>query len=141
MLKMLLLIITAMNKKSVNFSLAILLAGAAILNFQGISAGTSEKLLKSKGIVTKADLPRILSETVDYPSQAMYRELQGTVKVLAVIEPNGKVSGVRILEDIGGNCAGEVSRTIRKMHFIPYMENGIAIKHALVVSVNFKLEK
>jgi TonB family protein len=130
-----------MNKKKVNFSLAIILAGAAILNFQAISAGTPEKAVKNREIVKKADLPKILSENITYPSQAMYRELQGTVRVLAVIEPDGSVSGIRILEDIGGNCAEEVSRVIRKMHFMPYMENGVAAKHALAVKVNFKLEK
>jgi TonB family protein len=130
-----------MNKKSVNFRLAILLAGVAFLNFQAISAGTLEKALKNRETVKKADLSRVLSETIAYPSEAMYRELQGTVKVLAVIEPDGSVSGVRILEDIGGNCAKEVSRAVRKIHFMPFLENGTPARHALVVNVDFKLSE
>jgi TonB family protein len=130
-----------MKNKSVNFSLAILLAGICLFNFQAISARTNEKSAKNREIVNKADLPEVLSKTITYPSAAVYRELQGTVKVLAVIEADGSVSGLRILEDIGGNCAAEVSRAIRNIHFTPYTENGIAVAHALVVNVNFKLEK
>jgi TonB family protein len=130
-----------MRNKSVNFSLAILLAGFCLLNFQAISARTNVKSSKNREMVNKADLPKILSEKITYPSNAVYRELQGTVKVLAVIEADGSVSGLKILEDIGGDCASEVARAIRKIHFTPYTENGIAVTHALIVNVNFKLEK
>jgi TonB family protein len=130
-----------MNKKSFNFGLAVLLAGISFLNFQVVSAGIPEKALKNREVVKKADLSHILNKTIDYPSAAMYRELQGTVKVLAVIEADGSVSGIKILKDIGGNCADEVTRAIRKIHFTPFLENGIATRHALVVNVNFTLEK
>ena len=130
-----------MKTKSANYILAIMLATVAVLNFQAISARTPEKLLKSREIVKKSNIPAVLSENISYPAEAINRELQGTVKVMAVVEPDGSVSGIRILEDIGGNCANEVSRAIRKLHFAPLIENGTATRYALIVNVNFKLEK
>lgn len=124
-----------------NYILAIILAIVAILNVQAVSAGTPGKHLRSKEAVKNADISSVLSEKIVYPEEAINRELQGTVKVLAVIEPDGNVSGVRILEDIGGSCAKEVSRAIRKIHFTPLVENGIATRYALVVKVNFTLHK
>ena len=130
-----------MKNKCNNLILAVILASVAVLNFQAISARTPVKILKGREVVKGADLSTVLSETITYPTEAIYRELQGTVKVLAVIEPDGSVSGIRILQDIGGSCAKEVSRAIRKIHFTPFMENGIPTRHALIVNVNFSLKQ
>lgn len=130
-----------MKTKSSNYILAIILAAVAVLNFQAISASSPEKIVKGREIVKKSSIPAVLKENIAYPAEAINRELQGTVKVLAVVEPDGSVSGIRVLEDIGGNCAGEVSRAIRKLHFTPLTENGTATRYALIVNVNFKLEK
>ena len=130
-----------MKTKNFSLILAVILASVAVLNFQAISAGTSDKLSKNKGAVNTAELSRTLSNSIAYPSEAIDKDLQGTVKVLAVIEPDGRVSGVRILQDIGGTCAKEVTRAICKIHFTPYVENGIASRYALVVNVNFRLHE
>ena len=130
-----------MKNKGINFSLAIILASAAVLNFQAVSAKASVILTTGNEVVKESDLSRVLKEAITYPAEAINRELQGTVKVLAVIEPDGSVSGIRILQDIGGSCAKEVSRAIRKIQFMPFMENGIPTRHALVVNVKFSLKK
>jgi len=130
-----------MKKRSAKYIMAIMLAIVAVLNFQAISATTPGKLFKTREVVKKEDLSRVLSETITYPAEAINREMQGTVKVLAVIEPDGSVSGIRIVEDLGGICAKEVSRAIRKIHFAPKMENGVATRYALIVNVNFMLKK
>ena len=67
--------------------------------------------------------------------------MQGTVKVLAVGRPDGNVSGIRILEDLGGICAKKGIQGHPENSFAPKMENGIAIQYALVVNVNFMLKK
>jgi TonB family protein len=130
-----------MKANNSRYFVAIMLATAAMLNIQAVSARTPEKLFKSREAVKKADLPAVLSENINYPAEAIHRKLQGIVKVMAVIEPDGTVSGIRIMQDIGGSCADEVSRTIRKMRFDPLIENGVATRYALVLKVNFKLEK
>jgi TonB family protein len=130
-----------MKTKSFSLILGVVLASLAVLNFQAISARTPDKLSKNKEAVKKAELNRVLSKSIIYPSEAISNDLQGTVKVLAVIEPDGRVSGVRILQDIGGNCAKEVTRAICKLHFTPYVENGIASQYALIVNVNFRLHE
>lgn len=130
-----------MKNKTSKLMLAILIASAAVLNFQAVSASTNGNLFNNKETVKNADLPVVLKKTINYPAEAMDKELQGTVKVLAVIEPDGSVSGIRILQDIGGNCAKEVSRAVSKIHFEPFLENGVASRHALILNVNFKLRK
>jgi TonB family protein len=130
-----------MKSNSAKFIVAILLATVAIPDFQAVASVTPEKPFIGREPVKKADISAVLSEAITYPDEAVKMQLQGTVKVLAVIEPDGSVSGTRILDDIGGDCAKEVSKVIRKMRFVPYLENGIATKYALVVKVNFKLLK
>jgi TonB family protein len=130
-----------MKTKHSNYILAIIIATVAVLNFQALSASTPGKHSNNREIVKRSNIPAVLSENICYPAEAINRELQGTVRVMAVVEPDGSVSGIRIVEDIGGNCAKEVSRAIRKLHFSPLVENGIATRYALIVNVNFKLEK
>jgi outer membrane biosynthesis protein TonB len=130
-----------MKTKGLFLILAVVLTGITVLNIQSVSASTSDKMSKKRVAVRKADLNRILTSSISYPSDAVKQDLQGTFKVLAVIEPDGRVSGVRILQDIGGTCAREVSRAVCSLQYSPYYENGIATRYALVVKVNFRLHE
>jgi len=58
---------------------------------------------------------RFLQENIEYPTMARESGIQGTVYVTFVVEPNGSVSGVRILRGIGGGCDEEAIRVIKAM--------------------------
>ena len=63
------------------------------------------------------DVARIkfLQKNIEYPQMARESGIQGTVYVTFVVEPNGSVSGVRILRGIGGGCDEEAIRVIKAM--------------------------
>jgi protein TonB len=58
---------------------------------------------------------KFLQENIKYPQMARESGIQGTVYVTFVVEPNGKVSDVRVLRGIGGGCDEEAVRVIQSM--------------------------
>ncbi len=58
---------------------------------------------------------RFLAENIRYPQMARESGIQGTVFVTFVVEPNGNVSGVRVLRGIGGGCDEEALRVVNLM--------------------------
>ena len=58
---------------------------------------------------------KFLSENVKYPTMARESNVQGTVFVTFVVEPDGSVSNVKLLRGIGGGCDEEAMRVVKSM--------------------------
>ena len=56
-----------------------------------------------------------LFRNIKYPVEAKKADIQGRVFVTFVVEKDGRITGERILRDIGGGCGEEVLRVIRTM--------------------------
>lgn len=56
-----------------------------------------------------------LRRHVNYPKEAVDKGIHGTIVVVFVIEPDGSVSNVKILQGIGGGCDEEAARVTREM--------------------------
>jgi protein TonB len=63
----------------------------------------------------EAKLMEYLQRNIQYPPIARESNIQGTVFVTFVVEPDGSVSNVRILRGIGGGCDEEAMRVVRNM--------------------------
>lgn len=63
------------------------------------------------------DIARLkyLAENIKYPQMARESGVQGMVYVTFVVEPDGRISNVRILRGIGGGCDEEAVRVIKAM--------------------------
>ncbi|MDO8971998.1 MAG: energy transducer TonB, partial [Saprospiraceae bacterium] len=56
----------------------------------------------------------ILANNIRYPEEARINNLQGSVVVSCVIEPNsGRMTNLSILKDIGGGCGDEALRVLQ----------------------------
>lgn len=90
---------------------------------------------------------RILAANIRYPADAHDKELQGTVVVTCIIEPQtGKMSQLALLKDIGGGCGEEAIRVLSALEeaglrWQPGMLNGkpVRVRHAL--PIRFRLEE
>ena len=63
----------------------------------------------------EAKLMEYLGKNIQYPPVARESNIQGTVFVTFVVEPDGSVSNVKTLRGIGGGCDEEAMRVVRNM--------------------------
>jgi len=85
------------------------------------------------------ELGSVLQGLINYPQSAIDEGIEGVVKVLCMVEKDGGVSSVVILNDIGANCAEEVCRVVRSVKFKPAMQNGYPRRCTLIIPVVFNL--
>jgi TonB family protein len=70
-----------------------------------------------------------LQETLNYPTLALKRGIEGRVFVTFIIEKNGSISHVRVLRGIGGGCDEEAVRVIQNMpRWVPGKQNGKPVR-------------
>ncbi|MBN2812945.1 MAG: energy transducer TonB [Bacteroidales bacterium] len=86
------------------------------------------------------DLTSTLSELITYPQDAVENGLEGVVKVMCMVEKDGSVSSVVIVEDIGCNCADQVCKALRSVKLKPATHNGEPRRCPMLVQVRFDLE-
>jgi hypothetical protein len=89
----------------------------------------------------------ILANNIRYPEEARINNLQGSVVVSCVIEPNsGRMTNLSILKDIGGGCGEEALRVLQALEaaglrWQPGMTAGkpVRVRHAL--PIRFRLQE
>lgn len=77
-----------------------------------------------------------LAANVEYPRQEREKGIQGIVYLTFVVEPDGRISNVEILEGVNDNLNKEAKRVVRNM---PDWEPGKQRDHAVRVRVNLPI--
>jgi TonB family protein len=85
------------------------------------------------------DLHSFLSNVIDYPALALEEGLEGRVRVVCTIEANGKVSAIKVLDNVDRRLSDAVVQKVKSMTFQPAVQNGFAIRNTLLIPVTFKL--
>jgi TonB family protein len=82
-----------------------------------------------------------LSTILRYPEDAINDEIEGSVYVEIVIDANGSIASLQVLESLGGGCDEEALRAIRTTDkkWIPAQHRGRPVKAAVVLPVTFRL--
>lgn len=62
---------------------------------------------------SEGKLYSILSANIRYPETARTQNLQGAVVVSFVVETNGRITGLKLLRDVGGGCGEEAMRVLK----------------------------
>jgi periplasmic protein TonB len=82
-----------------------------------------------------------LRENMVYPQMARESGIQGIVYVTFVVEPNGTITNVRVLRDIGGGCGDESIRVVKAMpSWTPGKQRGKAVRVQFNLPVKFTLQ-
>jgi len=80
-----------------------------------------------------------LRGSIHYPNSALQSKVQGAVFVQFVVRKTGKVSNVRVLRGIDGECDAEAVRVIKSMpDWIPGRNNGEAVSVMYQIPIMFK---
>jgi protein TonB len=77
----------------------------------------------------------------NYPEASRRRGEQGVVRVELLVDPNGRVVDVRILESSGFSALdAEAVKTVRDWRFRPAQRAGVPVAGSITTAVHFRLE-
>jgi TonB family protein len=77
----------------------------------------------------------------NYPEASRRRGEQGVVRVELLVDPNGRVVDVRVLESSGfGALDAEAVKTVRDWRFRPAQRGGLPVAGSITTAVHFRLE-
>jgi TonB family protein len=83
---------------------------------------------------------RHLSENLTYPTSARMRGIQGTVLVSFIVNTDGSIEGIELVQGIGGGCDEEAIHIIKiSPRWTPGMIKGKAVRTRMKIPVSFKL--
>lgn len=74
-----------------------------------------------------------------FPAEAQEREIQGTVRLSFIVETNGNVSNIIIVNSVGGGCDNEAVRLIQETHWIPGIKNGKYVRSRNMQDITFRI--
>lgn len=83
---------------------------------------------------------RYLSLNLTYPTSARMKGIQGTVLVSFIVNTDGTVDGVELVQGIGGGCNEEAIRIIKgSPRWTPGMMKGQAVRTRMRLPLSFRL--
>lgn len=83
---------------------------------------------------------RHLSENLTYPTSARMKGIQGTVLVSFIVNTDGTIEGIELVQGIGGGCDEEAIRIIKSSPaWTPGMIKGKAVRTRMKIPLRFKL--
>ena len=82
-----------------------------------------------------------VGKNVQYPKEAMEKEISGRVLVGCIVEKDGSVNEVKIVRGIGGGCDEEAVRVVKAMpKWKPGKEKGKPVRVSYMMPIFFKLQ-
>jgi protein TonB len=86
------------------------------------------------------ELEKFVQKNVQYPRIAKEQGIEGRVIVALVIDENGAITDVELIQSIGGGCDEEVIRVLSEMPvWKPTKQDGKNVKAQKIFSFNFQL--
>jgi len=83
---------------------------------------------------------RHLSENLIYPTSARMKGIQGTVLVSFIVNTDGTIEGIELVQGIGGGCDEEAIRIINSSpSWTPGMIKGKAVRTRMKIPIGFRL--
>lgn len=83
---------------------------------------------------------RHLSENLTYPTSARMKGIQGTVLISFIVNTDGTIEGIELVQGIGGGCDEEAIRIIKSSPgWTPGMIKGKAVRTRMKIPLRFKL--
>lgn len=83
------------------------------------------------------NLATYIMNSMEYPVEAKQREITGNVKLSFIVETDGNVSNITIIDHVGGGCDNEAIRLIENTRWIPAVKNGQYVRSRVKQDVTF----
>ena len=112
-----------------------------------LEADTSYKIYEYKQLneVAKpyfadgSNMGKYIAHNLKFPEAAKEREIQGTVRLSFVVETNGNVSNIVVVNSVGGGCDNEAIRLLQETIWLPAEKNGKYVRSANMQDITFNI--
>ena len=82
-----------------------------------------------------------VAKNVQYPKEAMEKEISGRVLVGFIVEKDGSISETEVVKGIGGGCDEEAVRVVKAMpKWKPGKQKGKPVRVHFMLPLTFKLQ-
>lgn len=82
-----------------------------------------------------------VAKNVQYPKEAIEKEIAGRVLVSFIVEKDGSINEVKVMKGIGGGCNEEAVRVISAMpKWKPGKQEGKPVRVSYMMPITFKLQ-
>ena len=112
-----------------------------------LEADTSYKIYEYKQLEEVArpyftdgiNMPQYIQKNLQFPAEAKEREIQGTVRLSFVVETDGSVSNIIVVNSVGGGCDNEAIRLLQETIWIPAEKNGKYVRSTGMQDITFSI--
>ena len=86
-----------------------------------------------------SNMGKYIAHNLKFPDAAKEREIQGTVRLSFVVETDGSVSNIVIVNSVGGGCDNEAIRLIQETIWVPAEKNGKYVRSHNYQDITFNI--
>ena len=112
-----------------------------------LEADTSNKVFEYKQLEEVAkpyfadgkNIGQYFATNLQFPPAAKEREIQGTVRLSFVVEKDGSVSNIVIINSVGGGCDNEAIRLMQGTVWIPAERHGKYVRSTNMQDITFSI--
>ena len=85
------------------------------------------------------NMGQYIAKNMKFPPEAKEREIQGTVRLSFVVEKDGSVSNIVVVNSVGGGCDNEAIRLMQETVWIPAERNGKYVRSSCMQDITFSI--
>jgi TonB family protein len=86
-------------------------------------------------------LMKFLAKNINYPDDAKENNIQGIVVISFIVQTDGSISSIKLVQDIGANCGQEAMRVVKDMpNWIPGRVDGQPVNVRFTLPIRFRLD-
>ena len=85
------------------------------------------------------NIANYLYHNLKFPAEAKEREIQGTVRLSFIIEKDGSISNIIVINSVGGGCDNEAVRLMQETVWIPAERNGKYVRSRNMQDITFNI--
>ena len=85
------------------------------------------------------NMGKYIANNMKFPAEAKEREIQGTVRLSFVVETDGSVSNIVVVNSVGGGCDYEAIRLLESTVWLPAEKNGKYVRSANMQDITFSI--
>ena len=86
-----------------------------------------------------SNIANYIYSNLRFPAEAKEREIQGTVRLSFVIEKDGSISNIIVVNSVGGGCDNEAVRLMEETVWLPAEKNGKYVRSNSMQDITFTI--
>jgi len=85
------------------------------------------------------NMGKYIANNLKFPAEAKEREIQGTVRLSFVVETDGSVSNIVVVNSVGGGCDNEAIRLLESTVWLPAEKNEMYVRSSNMQDITFSI--